>query len=177
VAFGLVLMSWQKRSSVGFTTAADVVHELIDTRDEKRSLRLQRQLAGYTLLVIDVRLRAAIASPVPRASIPRTGRDRHDPCECHSGKTPEGPQGRLRLSSLVQFYSGAPMHVLSGVDSLLLRVVDAYSPDFWATCWWASQSIMNPLSKANGVANPAQTSPRYSKSPISGRRLAQLWGI
>ena len=39
--------------SVGFTTAAAVVHELIEARDEKRLLRLQRQLAGYKLLVID----------------------------------------------------------------------------------------------------------------------------
>ena len=29
------------------------VHELIEARDEKRLLRLQRQLAGYKLLVID----------------------------------------------------------------------------------------------------------------------------
>jgi IstB-like ATP binding protein len=39
--------------SVGFTTVAAVVHELIEARDEKRLLRLQRQLAGYKLLVID----------------------------------------------------------------------------------------------------------------------------
>src|SRR5476649_6799 len=39
--------------SVGFTTAAAVVHELIEARDEKRLLRLQRQLAGYKLLIID----------------------------------------------------------------------------------------------------------------------------
>src|SRR5476649_2720838 len=39
--------------SVGFTTAAAVVHEMIEARDEKRLLRLQRQLAGYKLLIID----------------------------------------------------------------------------------------------------------------------------
>ena len=39
--------------SVGFTTAAALVHELIEARDEKRLLRLQRQLAGYKLLIID----------------------------------------------------------------------------------------------------------------------------
>jgi len=33
--------------SVGFTTAAAMVHGLIEARDEKRLLRLQRQLAGY----------------------------------------------------------------------------------------------------------------------------------
>ena len=39
--------------SVGFITAAALVHELIEARDEKRLLRLQRQLAAYKLLIID----------------------------------------------------------------------------------------------------------------------------
>ena len=53
VALGLGLAACQKGIPVGFTTAAAVVHELIEARDEKRLLRLQRQLAGYKLLVID----------------------------------------------------------------------------------------------------------------------------
>jgi hypothetical protein len=39
--------------SVSFTTAAALVHELIEARDEKRLLRLQRQLASHKLLIID----------------------------------------------------------------------------------------------------------------------------
>jgi DNA replication protein DnaC len=39
--------------SVGFITAAALVHELIEARDDKRLLRLQRQLAAYKLLIID----------------------------------------------------------------------------------------------------------------------------
>jgi DNA replication protein DnaC len=53
IALGLGLAACQKGLSVGFTTAAAVVHELIEARDEKRLLRLQRQLAGYKLLIID----------------------------------------------------------------------------------------------------------------------------
>jgi len=53
VALGLGLAACQKDLSVGFTTAAAMVHELIEARDEKRLLRLQRQLAGYKLLIID----------------------------------------------------------------------------------------------------------------------------
>ena len=53
VALGLGLAACQKGLSVGFTTAAGVVHELIEASDEKRLLRLQRQLAGYKLLIID----------------------------------------------------------------------------------------------------------------------------
>jgi DNA replication protein DnaC len=53
IALGLGLAACQKGLSVGFTTAAGVVHELIEAKDEKRLLRLQRQLAGYKLLIID----------------------------------------------------------------------------------------------------------------------------
>jgi DNA replication protein DnaC len=53
IALGLGLAACQKGLSVGFTTAAAVVHEMIEARDEKRLLRLQRQLAGYKLLIID----------------------------------------------------------------------------------------------------------------------------
>src|SRR3712207_663376 len=53
VALGLGLAACQRGVSVGFTTAAALVHELLEARDEKRLLRLQRQLAGYRLLIID----------------------------------------------------------------------------------------------------------------------------
>ena len=43
----------QKGLSVGFITASALVHELLEARDEKRLLRLQRQLTGYKLLIID----------------------------------------------------------------------------------------------------------------------------
>ena len=52
VALGLGLAACQKGFSVGFTTAAALVHELLEARDEKRLLRLQRQLIGYKLLII-----------------------------------------------------------------------------------------------------------------------------
>jgi len=53
VALGLGLAACQKGFSVGFITAAALVNELLEARDEKRLLRLQRQLAAYKLLVID----------------------------------------------------------------------------------------------------------------------------
>ena len=53
VCLGLGLAACQKGLSVGFNTAAALVHELLEARDEKRLLRLQRQLAGYKLLIID----------------------------------------------------------------------------------------------------------------------------
>ena len=53
IVLGLGLAACQKGLSVGFTTAAALVHELIEARDEKRLLRLQRQLVTYKLLIID----------------------------------------------------------------------------------------------------------------------------
>jgi len=53
VALGLGLPACQKGLAVGFTTAAALVHELHEARDEKRLLRLQHQLAGYKLLIVD----------------------------------------------------------------------------------------------------------------------------
>jgi DNA replication protein DnaC len=53
IGLGLGLAACQKGLSVGFVNAAAVVHELIEARDEKRLLRLQRQLAAYKLLIID----------------------------------------------------------------------------------------------------------------------------
>ena len=46
IALGLGLAACQKGLSVGFITASALVHELLEARDEKRLLRLQRQLAG-----------------------------------------------------------------------------------------------------------------------------------
>jgi DNA replication protein DnaC len=53
VALGLGLAACQKGLAVGFTTAAALVHELLEARDERRLLRLQRQLEAYKLLIVD----------------------------------------------------------------------------------------------------------------------------
>lgn len=53
VALGLGLAACQKGLSVSFTTAATLVNEMMGARDERRLLRLQKQLAGVKLLIID----------------------------------------------------------------------------------------------------------------------------
>ena len=53
IALGLGLAACQRGMSVGFTTAAALVHELMEARDERRLLNLQRQLARPNLLIID----------------------------------------------------------------------------------------------------------------------------
>ena len=52
VALGLGLAACQRGLSVGFTTAAPV-HEMMEARDERRLLNLQRQLSRLNLLIID----------------------------------------------------------------------------------------------------------------------------
>jgi DNA replication protein DnaC len=53
ISLGLGLAACQKGMSVGFTTAAALVHELMEARDERRLLRLQKQMASFKLLIID----------------------------------------------------------------------------------------------------------------------------
>jgi DNA replication protein DnaC len=53
VALGLGLAACQKGLSVGFTTAASLVSEMMEARDERRLLRFQKQMAAYQLLIID----------------------------------------------------------------------------------------------------------------------------
>ena len=53
IALGLGLAACQKGMSVGFTTAAALVHELMEARDDRRLLNLQRQLSRLRLLIID----------------------------------------------------------------------------------------------------------------------------
>ena len=53
VALALGLAACQKGFSVTFTTAASLVNQLLEARDERRLLRFQKQMAGYKLLIID----------------------------------------------------------------------------------------------------------------------------
>ncbi len=53
IALGFGLAACQKGLKVRFTTAAALVHELMEAADEKRLIRLQKQLANQDLLIID----------------------------------------------------------------------------------------------------------------------------
>ncbi|MDQ3815422.1 MAG: IS21-like element helper ATPase IstB [Armatimonadota bacterium] len=53
IALGLGLAACQRGYRVRFTTAATLVHELIEAQDERRLLRLQKQLASHDLLIVD----------------------------------------------------------------------------------------------------------------------------
>lgn len=53
LALALGLAACQRGHRVRFTTAAALVHELMEARDEKRLLRLQKLLASSELLIVD----------------------------------------------------------------------------------------------------------------------------
>ena len=53
ITLGLGLAACQEGMSVGFTTTAALVHELMEARDERRLLNLQRQLSRLSLLIVD----------------------------------------------------------------------------------------------------------------------------
>ncbi len=53
IELALGLAACQKGMSVLFTTAAALVHELMEARDEKRLRTLQKQLTNVKLLIID----------------------------------------------------------------------------------------------------------------------------
>jgi len=53
VALALGLAACQKGFTVAFITAASLVHQLMEARDEKRLLKLQRELQAAKLLIID----------------------------------------------------------------------------------------------------------------------------
>src|SRR3546814_2672521 len=53
VALGLGLAACQRGLAVGFTTAAALVSEMMEARDERRLLRFQKQMAAFKLLIID----------------------------------------------------------------------------------------------------------------------------
>jgi DNA replication protein DnaC len=53
IALALGLAACQRGFSVGFATAAGLVHQLQEARDERRLLRLQQNLAAAKLLIVD----------------------------------------------------------------------------------------------------------------------------
>ena len=53
IALALGLAACQKGYRVRFTTAASLVHELIEAKDEKRLMRYQKQMVIHELLIVD----------------------------------------------------------------------------------------------------------------------------
>jgi DNA replication protein DnaC len=53
IALALGLAACRRGHRVRFTTAAALVSELIEARDEKKLLRFQKQIAAYELLIVD----------------------------------------------------------------------------------------------------------------------------
>ena len=94
IALGLGLAACQKGLSVGFITAAALVHELIEARDDKQLLRFQKKLATYKLsdrrrtrlrAAVEDRRRAVVRGVQPTL---RAGLDPWSPPICRSTNGP-----------------------------------------------------------------------------------------
>ena len=104
VALGLGLAACQRGMSVGFTTAAALVHELMEARDERRLLNLQRNLSP----------RAAEMSwasspcppPAPRGLQPALRKGLHP--RHHQPALPNGPRSSARSASPAPCWTGSP---------------------------------------------------------------------
>jgi len=92
VALALGLAACQKGFSVAFTTAASLVNQLMEARDERRLLKLQRDLQAVRLLIVDElgyvplsTTSASVTSAAPPSS-PAT-------CRSTNGPACSGPSG------------------------------------------------------------------------------------
>ena len=64
IAIGLGLAACQKGLSVGFITAASLMNEMLEARDERHLLHFKRRLANYSLLIIDELVYAPLSTGV-----------------------------------------------------------------------------------------------------------------
>ena len=110
VALGLGLAACQRGMSVGFTTAAALVHEMMEAQDERRLLNLQRQLSRLNLLIIDEL--GFVPCPPPgrnccsRSSASATsGAPSWSPPICPSTN---GPKSSARNGSPARCWTGSP---------------------------------------------------------------------
>ena len=93
IALAIGLADCQKSYRARFTTAASLVHELLEAGDEKRLLRFQKHLASFELLIVDelgfVPLSTTGAEMLLRSSASATNaRRRWSPAICRSTKGP-----------------------------------------------------------------------------------------
>ncbi len=122
ISLGLGLAACQKGLAVGFTTAAALVHELIEARDDKQLLRLQKRLARLKLLIIDelgfVPLSKTGAESAARAA---TQFSRSSPSVMNVApswsprtcRSTSGPRSSVRSASPARSSTGSPITSIS----------------------------------------------------------------
>ena len=115
VALSLGLAACQKGYSVAFTTAAALVHELMEARDERRLRALQKHLNTVKLLIVDelgyVPFTALVRNCSSRCSANATNvAPRLSPATCHSTN---GPWCSVRNGSPARFSTASPIMFIS----------------------------------------------------------------
>jgi DNA replication protein DnaC len=114
IALGLGLAACQKGLKVRFTTAAALVHDLIEAQDERRLQRLQKQLTSQNLLIIPSRqhaLHAPAGQWMSWASFRSVNRARNCSLKSYLNATNAGPSSLRRTCPLM---NGPRSSALSG---------------------------------------------------------------
>jgi DNA replication protein DnaC len=114
IALGLGLAACQKGLKVRFTTAAALVHDLIEAQDERRLQRLQKQLTSQNLLIIPSRqhaLHAPAGQWMSWASFRSVNRARNCSLKSYLNATNAGPSSLPRTCPLM---NGPRSSALSG---------------------------------------------------------------
>lgn len=100
VALALVLSTCQKGFTVAFTAAAALVNQLMEARDEKRLLKLQRDLAAVKLLIVDELGMCCFHPRAPnccsrpsRSAMSVDRRSPHRTCRSRTGRRSWDPSG------------------------------------------------------------------------------------
>jgi DNA replication protein DnaC len=110
IALALGLAACQQGHRVRFTTAAALVHELIEARDERKLLRFQKQIASYELLIVDelgfVPLSKTERNCSSRCSASATSAAR--PCSPATCPSPSGPRSSVPNASPEPCSTGLP---------------------------------------------------------------------
>jgi DNA replication protein DnaC len=114
IALGLGLAACQKGLKVRFTTAAALVHDLIEAQDERRLQRMQKQLTSQNLLIIPSRqhaLHAPAGQWMSWASFRSVNRARNCSLKSYLNATNAGPSSLPRTCPLM---NGPRSSALSG---------------------------------------------------------------
>jgi len=165
VALGLGLAGCQKGLTVGFTTASALVHELIEARDERRLLQLQRRLVGLKLLIIDELgfvplsktgaelLFEVFSQRYERgATMVTTNLPFDEWTEVFGSERLTGalldrlthhvhiPESLIhtRQRPVVHFCSAPPVHFYTALDNLAIEITTCDCQDTWSISWIAS---------------------------------------
>ena len=152
IALGLGLAACQKGLTVGFITAAALVHELMEARDEKRLLRFQKPVGQG-------RRSCSLSTSSGSCRSQRLAPNSCSRCSCHDATNAGSHPGDIQ-----------PASSTSGPSGIRFR-----TPSL-GRCWTASHPTMSTSWNMNGDSYRLNQSRGKRKTPPStDDRYRTLW--